>query len=134
VGWVAGMDSNVHSMQRPDGSGLLAAAVDQLAAEDPDALPNSQAARRVLVLRRFIERLEGVFLRELAGVDGRGAAGADQAIPAESTAGWLRTRTRMGHPTPTSASGSPAPCTAGRWPKRRRPSRLGSSATSMRRR
>jgi hypothetical protein len=51
----------------------------------------------VLVLRRLIERLEGQWLRELAGVDGRGAAGADQGTPAESTTAWLRHRTRMGH-------------------------------------
>jgi Domain of unknown function (DUF222) len=92
------MDPNTHSMQQPGGIGLLAAAVDQLATEDPDALPDAEAARRVLVLRGLIERLEGQWLRELAGVDGRGAAGADQGIPAESTAGWLRHRTRMGHP------------------------------------
>jgi hypothetical protein len=91
------MDSNTHSVEGRDGLGLLAAAVDQLAAEDPDALPDAEAARRVLVLRGLIERLEGRWLRELAGVDGRGAAGADQGVPAESTAGWLRHRTRMGH-------------------------------------
>jgi hypothetical protein len=52
----------------------------------------------VLVLRRLLERREGQWLRELAGVDGRGAAGADHGTPAEATAGWLRHRTRMGHP------------------------------------
>ena len=92
------MDPNTHSTQQPDGLGLLATAVDQLAAEDLDALPDSEAARRVLVLRGLIERLEGHWLRELAGVDGRGAAGAEVGVPAESTAGWLRHRTRMGHP------------------------------------
>src|ERR671922_607292 len=92
------MNPNTHSV--PDSSGLdrLAAVIDELAAEDLDALPDSEAARRVLVLRGLIERLEGVWLRELAGVDGRGAAGADQDMPAESTAAWLRNRTRMGHP------------------------------------
>jgi hypothetical protein len=91
------MDPNTHSMEWSGGIGLLAAAVDQLAAEDLDALPDAEAAQRVLVLRRLLERLEGHWLRELAGVDGRGAAGADQGTPAESTAGWLRHRTRMGH-------------------------------------
>jgi uncharacterized protein DUF222 len=91
------MDPNTHSTPQSGGLGLLAAAVDQLAAEDLDALPDSEAARRVLVLRGLIERLEGVFLRELAGVDGRGAAGTDQGVPVESTAAWLRARTRMGH-------------------------------------
>jgi hypothetical protein len=91
------MDPNAYSMQQPGGLGLLAAAVDELAAEDLDGLPDSEAARRVLVLRGLIERLEGHWLRELAGVDGRGAAGTDQGIPAESTAGWLRNRNRMGY-------------------------------------
>jgi hypothetical protein len=92
------MDPNTHSTQRPGGLNRLAAVVEELAAEDPDALPDAEAAQRVLVLRGLLERLEGQWLRELAGVDGRGAAGADQGIPAESTAGWLRHRTRMGHP------------------------------------
>ena len=91
------MNPNTHSMPVADGIGLLAAAVDQLAAEDLDALPDAAAARRVLVLRGLLERLEGQGLRELAAVDGRGAAGTDQDTPAESTAGWLRNRTRMGH-------------------------------------
>jgi hypothetical protein len=62
------MNPNTHSTQ-PGGIGLLAAAVDQLAVEDLDALPDAQAARQELVLRRLIERLEGHWLRELAGVD-----------------------------------------------------------------
>jgi hypothetical protein len=92
------MNPNTHSSERPCGLGLLAAAVDQLATEDLDTLPDGEAARRVLVLRRLLERLEGQWLRELAGVDGRGAAGTEDGMPAESTAGWLRHRTRMGHP------------------------------------
>jgi hypothetical protein len=106
------MDPNTHSTQPATGLDRLAAVVDQLATEDLDALPDAEAARRVLVLRRLLERREGQWLRELAGVDGRGAAGTDHGTPAEATAGWLRHRTRMGTPTPTSASGSPAPCTA----------------------
>jgi uncharacterized protein DUF222/HNH endonuclease len=85
-------------MQQPGGLDRLAVVVEELATEDLDALPDAQAAQRVLVLRGLIERLEGVFLRELAGVDGRGAAGTDQGVPVESTAAWLRARTRMGHP------------------------------------
>jgi hypothetical protein len=81
------MDSNTHSMAAAGGLDRLAAAVDELAGEDLDALPDAEAAQRVLVLRRLLERLEGHWLRELAGVDGRGAAGADQGTPAESTAG-----------------------------------------------
>jgi hypothetical protein len=59
-------------------------------------LPAAQAAQRVLVLRGLLERLEGHWLRELAAVDARGAAGAEQGIPAPSTAGWLRRRARLG--------------------------------------
>jgi hypothetical protein len=92
------MNPNTHSMQQPGGLDRLAAVVDELAAQDLDALPDAQAAQRVLVLRRLIERLEGVFLRELAGVDGRGAAGTDHGGPVASTAAWLRARTRMGYP------------------------------------
>jgi hypothetical protein len=92
------MDPNTHSVEWPASLAALAAVVDQLAAEDLDALPDSQAAQRVLVLRGLLERLEGHWLRELAGVDRRGAAGAEVGVPAESTAGWLRHRTRMGHP------------------------------------
>jgi hypothetical protein len=92
------MDPNTHSMELPASLAALATVVDRLAAEDLDALPDAQAAQRVLVLRGLIERLEGVWLRELAGVDGRGAAGTDHGVPVASTAGWLRARTRMGLP------------------------------------
>jgi Domain of unknown function (DUF222) len=92
------MDPNTHSVEWPANLAALAAVVDQLATDDLDALPDSQAAQRVLVLRGLLERLEGHWLRELACVDGRGAAGAEVGVPAESTAGWLRNRTRMGHP------------------------------------
>jgi hypothetical protein len=50
----------------------------------------------VLVLRGLLERLEGQWLRELAAVDARGAAGAEDDTPAASTAGWLRRRARLG--------------------------------------
>jgi hypothetical protein len=91
------MNSNIDSMPAAGGLDHLAIVVDELAAEDLDRLSDAEAARRVLVLRALLERLEGHWLRELAGVDGRGAAGADHGTPAESTAGWLRNRTRMGH-------------------------------------
>jgi hypothetical protein len=84
-------------MSRPGGLDRLAAVVEELAAQDLDALPDAEAAQRVLVLRRALERLEGHWLRELAAVDGRGAAGTEDGMPAESTAAWLRHRTRMGH-------------------------------------
>jgi hypothetical protein len=91
------MNPNTHSMQRPAGLDRLAAVVEELAAEDVARLSDAEAARRVLVLRGLIERLEGHWLQELAGVDGRGAAGTEDGMPAESTAAWLRHRTRMGH-------------------------------------
>jgi hypothetical protein len=79
-----------------DGLAALTAAVDQLAAQDQDGLPDATLAEQVLELRRLLDRLEGHWLAELAAVDALGAAGADQGIPAASTAGWLRTRLRMG--------------------------------------
>jgi hypothetical protein len=83
------MDSNVYSDTRPTGLGPLAAAVDDLAGQDLAALPDAEAAERVLVLRGLLERLEGQWLRELAAVDARGAAGAEDGVQAVSTAGWL---------------------------------------------
>lgn len=53
-------------------------------------------AERVLTLRRLVDRLEGHWLKELAAVDTRGAAGADQDQQAGSTAAWLRNRLRLG--------------------------------------
>jgi len=96
------MESNVYSVRHPAGLGRLTAAAEELANQDLDALPDAVAAQRVLALRRLLDRLEGQWLRELAAVDGRGAAGADQGTHADSTAGWLRGRLRAGH---TQASG-----------------------------
>jgi Domain of unknown function (DUF222)/HNH endonuclease len=90
------MESNTHSVQERAGLDRLKAVVEELAAEDLTRLPDGEAAARVLVLRRLVDRLEGQWLRELAGVDGRGAAGADQGVVAPSTAGWLRGRLRAG--------------------------------------
>jgi hypothetical protein len=101
------MNSNSSSItgpaRRPDGLAALTAAVDQLAAQDLDGLPDAVRAQRVLRLRRLVDRLEGHWLNELAGVDGRGAAGADQDQQAASTAGWLRNRLRISPGTATSA-------------------------------
>jgi Domain of unknown function (DUF222) len=47
-------------------------------------------------LRRLLDRLEGHWLAELAAVDACGATGAEADVQAGSTAGWLRTRLRMG--------------------------------------
>jgi len=90
------MESNIDSIVPPEGLGPLAAAVDALAGQDLAGLPAAEAAERVLVLRGLLERLEGQWLRELAAVDARGAAGAEQGVQAGSTAGWLRRRARLG--------------------------------------
>lgn len=49
----------------------LAAAVDELVAQDLDRLPDAVLAERVLALRRLIDRLKGVWLKELAAMDTR---------------------------------------------------------------
>jgi hypothetical protein len=90
------MDSNTHSTSRADQLAVLAAAVDELAAQDLDRLGDAALAERVMALRGLMDRLEGHWLRALAAVDGRGAAGAEQGVPAGSTAAWLRARLRMG--------------------------------------
>jgi Domain of unknown function (DUF222)/HNH endonuclease len=90
------MNSNTHSSSRPDRLAALAAAVEELATQDLDRLADAALADQVLQLRWLVERLEGHWLRTLATVDGRGAAGAEQGVQAGSTAGWLRGRLRMG--------------------------------------
>ena len=96
------MDSNTHATGPADALTALAALVDRLAAQDLCGLSDGVRAERVLVLRRLVDRLEGHWLRELADLDARGAAGADQDQPAASTASWLRAGLRMG---PSTASG-----------------------------
>ena len=90
------MNSNTHSIRPMASLTALAAVVNDLAAQDPDGLSDAVRAERVLVLRRLLDRLEGHWLIELAGVDARGAAGAEAGVQAGSTAGWLRARLRMG--------------------------------------
>jgi hypothetical protein len=90
------MDSNTHSTGQPAGLAALTAAVEELAAQDLSGLPDAVRAERVLGLRRLLDRLEGQWLAELAGVDARGAAGAEHDLQVGSTAGWLRARLRMG--------------------------------------
>jgi hypothetical protein len=96
------MDSNIDSITgtppvvSPVGLRQLEAAVDQLATQDLHTLSDAHAAQRVLVLRRLLDRLEGQWLRELAGVDGRSAAGAEADTQALSTASWLRNQLRLG--------------------------------------
>src|SRR5512132_4626740 len=98
------MESNTHSTshptrhptRQPDELAVLATAVEDLAAQDLDGLMDAVRAERVLELRGLLDRLEGQWLKELAGVDARGAAGAEHDSQAGSTAGWLRARLRMG--------------------------------------
>jgi Domain of unknown function (DUF222) len=80
----------------PDGVAALTADLDALDAEDLTGLPVGVRVERLLALRRLLDRLEGCWLKELAAVDARGAAGADQGTPAPSTASWLRGRLRLG--------------------------------------
>jgi len=90
------MDSNTHSGSRLDRLGALAAAVDELVAQDLGGLADGVLAERVMALRGLMDRLEGHWLGELADLDARGAAGAEQGVQAASTASWLRARLRMG--------------------------------------
>jgi Domain of unknown function (DUF222) len=80
----------------PDRLAGLAAAVEELAAQDLERLSDAALANQVLGLRRLLDRLEGHWLQHLAAVDARGAAGADQDQQTGSTAAWLRARLRMG--------------------------------------
>jgi Domain of unknown function (DUF222)/HNH endonuclease len=90
------MDSNTHSTSSPDRLPALAADLQDLAAKPLGGLTDPARADRVRTLRGLMDRLEGQWLGELAAVDARGAAGAEEGIPAGSTAAWLRNRLRMG--------------------------------------
>jgi hypothetical protein len=93
------MDSNTHSTQDPTGPADdladLTALLDRMAARDLERLPDTIRAERVQGLRPLVHRLEGQWLKELAGLDARGAAGAEQGVQFGSTASWLRARLRM---------------------------------------
>jgi Domain of unknown function (DUF222) len=97
------MDSNRCSDRWPQGLEPLAEAVDGLARQDLEGLPDAALAEQTLGLRRLVDCLEGQWLQRLAAVDGRGAAGAEQGIHAASTASWLRARLRMGAAAASSA-------------------------------
>jgi hypothetical protein len=108
------MDSNTHSTGPPQGPqppeplehpeplalsddlAGLAVVIDQLATHDIDRLPDPVRAQRIQGLRQLADRLEGQWFKELAAFDARGVAATDVRHPTPSTAGWLRTRLRMG--------------------------------------
>jgi hypothetical protein len=115
------MDSNTYSVVSPDELQELAAVVDRLAARELDGLADAVRAERVLVLRRLLDRLEGHWLRELAAVDASGAAGAEDGMPAPSTASWLRARLRLGPGAAHRWVRPPGRCSAGRSRRPRRP-------------
>jgi hypothetical protein len=96
------MDSNTHSASSPDRLPTLAAELQDLAAQPLDTLTDPGRADRLRTLRGLLDRLEGQWLGELADVDARGAAGAEDGVPAPSTAAWLRNRLRMSAATATS--------------------------------
>ena len=97
------MDSNAHStggpghqpVEQPDDLAELTVFLDRLNARDLDRLPEVVRAERVLRLRRSVDRLEGQWLKELAGVDALGAAGAEAGQQVGSTAAWLQHRLRL---------------------------------------
>ena len=108
------MDSNTHSTQPPgqppaghpdDLADLaeLTAFLDRLNARDLDRLSDRVRAQRALMLRGLAHRLDGQWLKELAGVDARGAAGAEDGLQVGSTAGWLRNRLQLSDRAATSA-------------------------------
>jgi Domain of unknown function (DUF222) len=96
------MESNTHSSPggrsdgRPDPLAALTADMDELDAQDLAGLSDAALTQRLLQLRRLVDRLEGQWLKELAEVDARGAAGAEQGVQVGSTAGWLRNRLHLG--------------------------------------
>jgi len=110
------MDSNTHSTQPPgresDWLAALTVVADGLAAQDLDRLSDGVRAERVLVLRQLVDRLEGQWLKELADLDARGAAGAEADQEVGSTAAWLRNRLHLGQGPPPAPSGPPGPCSA----------------------
>ena len=111
------MDSNTHSTQPPDQQpgghpedladladlDELTAFLDRLATRDLDRLSDRVRAQRALRLQRLADRLDGQWLKELAGVDARGAAGAEAGLQVGSTAAWLRNRLHLSDRAATSA-------------------------------
>ena len=89
------MESNTHSVGAPAGLAALVAELQGLVDQGVGGLADGALAERVMALRGLLDRLEGHWLADLADLDARGAAGAEQGVQAGSTAGWLRARLRM---------------------------------------
>jgi hypothetical protein len=89
------MDSNTHSTRRSGRLAALTAEIDALLDQDLNQLTEVALAQDTQDLRRLTDRLQGIWLRYLAAVDARGAAGADHGVQFGSTASWLRARLRM---------------------------------------
>jgi Domain of unknown function (DUF222) len=90
------MESNTDSTQSPAWRTALQTALEELTGQDLDRLGDTALVDQALELRQLLDRFEGIWLKGLATVDGRGAARADQDTPGLSTAGWLRARLHMG--------------------------------------
>src|SRR5919197_5204270 len=90
------MDPNTSSRKGPPaGLATLAAEVDELVADDLDALPDALLAEQVLTMHRLLGQFEAACLRRLDAADTRGAAGAEAGTQAPSTAAWLRASLQM---------------------------------------
>ena len=99
------MDSN----QYPD-LAKLTAAVDKLLAEDVDGLPYAAKIEWLLKVRWLRDRLELQWLRDLAAVDARGAAGAEQGKRAARPLPGSKTGSTWTPKPPPARSASPEPC------------------------
>ena len=99
------MNSNRYSDSPPDRLAALAADVDDLAAQDLAGLPDAARAERVLVLRRLLDRLEGLWLGESRAWMAAGRPGPTRH-PAASTASWLRARLPMGASAASNSAGT----------------------------
>ena len=106
------MESNTHSVKPAASLTALAAVVNDLAAQELDGLSDAVRAERVLVLRRLVDRLEGQWLNELAGVDARGPPALKTASrSAPPPAGFGPASTQVPAP-PAVGFVPPGPCSA----------------------
>ena len=117
------MDSNTHSAQasdhqpveQPDDLAELTVFLDRLTARDLDRLPEVVRAERVLGCGGSVDRLEGQWLKELAGVDALGAAGAEAGQQVRLDRGLAPPPAAPERPGGQPAlSGPPGPCSADR--------------------